>query len=120
EGLVLNDTDGTTSAAVTFFFLGANDADYSVAFWLDAAPTLGGGTPEWDYILHAGDSADDQTFVVRLRPDTRQLQVTVTTSVGGVKHPVTLESGRRVPGSSWVHVAVVRQGPQLKLYLDGV
>jgi hypothetical protein len=120
EGLLLNDTDGTTSAAVTFFFLGANDADYSVAFWLDAAPTLGGGTPEWDYILHAGDSADDQTFVVRLRPDTRQLQVTVTTSVGGVKHPVTLESGRSVPGSSWLHVAVVRQGPQLKLYLDGV
>ncbi|MDQ1647808.1 MAG: hypothetical protein QOJ50_3992, partial [Cryptosporangiaceae bacterium] len=119
EGLQLGSPDGPSPGGAALSTIALSDKDFTVAFWLNAA-TLPAGSNAWNYILHQGDNADDQTLLVRMRSDTRALQVSVTTTVAGVSKPFTVESGRAIPPNKWVHVAIARQGTDLRIYVDGV
>lgn len=106
-------------AADDFDTLGADDGDFSLAFWmrLDQSPT---GT--WRAVIHKGDAITDHTPNIALGPDNR-LYASVTTSGEWTEGRGSVNP---LPTGQWVHVAMVKSGngtagnPRtIKLYLNG-
>ncbi|NEQ50852.1 MAG: hypothetical protein F6K11_12075 [Leptolyngbya sp. SIO3F4] len=102
---VVNDSGSLT--------LGDNNADFSVSFWLKLEEDA---TGTWRTVLHKGATGQDRTFGTWLQPNDNLLHYRISTTAnwnegGNSQTPLIL--------NKWTHVAYVKEGNQLSLYLDG-
>jgi len=109
--------DGSTGMAEIphsgSLFLGAEDRDFAVSFWIYLRT---GATGAWRAIMHKGSSDSQRTFSLWMHPEDDRVHFRISTSAG------PNEGGDSVSSLSlhrWTHVAYVKAGRSLKLYLDG-
>ncbi|MBV5275271.1 MAG: LamG domain-containing protein [Lamprocystis purpurea] len=100
--------------------VGKDNSDFSVSFWiyLQGRPTQG----EWPALLFKGDPAEsdgrfrNRTFALFLNPDSNRIHFRITTdrvpNAGG-------DSNTELTLNRWTHVAYVKAGQRLRLYIDG-
>ncbi len=93
--------------------LGMNNKDFSVAFWMNPKQ---GKTGRWRAIMHKGKSNRERTFAMWMRPQDNRIHFRISTTAswneGG-------DSKAAVAINKWTHVAYVKEGNKLKLYLNG-
>jgi Ca2+-binding RTX toxin-like protein len=109
--------DGGTERAVikhtSALNVGANNSDFSVAFWfqLEAGPN-----GQWRSVIHKGNTGQERGFSIWLHPDSNKIHYRISTSAnwneGGNSNTFLKEK-------QWYHIAYVKSGNQLSLYLDG-
>ena len=90
------------------------DADFSVSFWMLLRSWSADG--DWRSIAHKGSSDDQRTFAMWIEPTRRVLHARISTTADfneGLNGTTPLPLGR------WFHVAYVKQGGELRVYLDG-
>jgi hypothetical protein len=109
--------DGATRFAVVDgapFDLGAGGADFTVAFHLrlDAGPI---GQPR--VVAHHGATDRERTFAIYLGPDSNALSARISTDV--LPDDGIATSATELALNRWTHVAYVKRGPELLLYVDG-
>ncbi|MEM6640173.1 MAG: LamG-like jellyroll fold domain-containing protein [Pseudomonadota bacterium] len=89
------------------------DGDFAVAFWFrpTAAPT-----GAWRSVLYKGDSGSERNFAIFLHPGNNRLHYRLSTSAspndGG-------NSSAVLTGGEWHHLAYVRRGNRLSMYING-
>lgn len=109
-----NGTSGDTVAHSAALDVAANNADFSVEFCITPQQ---GPTGQWRAIVHKGDSNQHRTFAMWLRPTDMRLHYRISTSS-------SWNSGRdsvaALPLNQQTKVTYVREGDQLKLYLNDV
>ena len=94
--------------------VGKNGADFSVSFWiyLPQNPFTG----EWRSLLHKGSSDVERTFAIWLHMNDNGIHYRISTASnlneGG-------DSNGQIPFNSWTHIAYVKSGINLQLYIDG-
>jgi hypothetical protein len=93
--------------------IGRDNADFSVAFWIKLQQDPIGA---WRSLFHKGNRNYQRTFSMWFRPLDNRLHYRATTTQcenegGDSKRPVSL--------NVWTHVACVKAGSRLTLYLDG-
>ena len=92
--------------------VGDNGADFSVSFWIN----LRQQSSLFGTIIHKGDQPGHRTFAVWLYPDSRKLFFGVSTTANSSE---AATSNGELPMNQWAHVALVKEGGDLSLYLDG-
>ena len=88
-------------------------SNFSVAFWLRLD---GGPTGRWESVLQKGQTDQDRTFSIWRRPDNNRLAFRISSSTtfnGGA------DTATELPVGAWTHVAYVKRGDQLQLFLNG-
>ncbi len=95
------------------FYLGENNSDYSVAFWVKLRA---GHTGQHRALIHKGKRRWHQTFSVWMDSDTDFLINNVSTINNSYDGG---ESSREIGLNQWVHVTQVKDADKLYLYLDG-
>src|SRR5439155_2477338 len=97
--------------------VGRNDGDFSVCFWIYPR-TSGAGEP-WRGVLYKGHQDDTgyyRTFSIFLFPNSNQVHYRISTDQndndGG-------NSVQEVRVNQWTHLAYVKRGNSLRLFLDG-
>ena len=116
--------DGTGGYALfahrTSVKVGDNDQDFSVSFWIYVRNT-GATNGPWRGVLYKGheDAAFtdvNRTFGIWLFPDSNTIHYRISTTTdqnaGG-------DSKSTVAVDRWTHIAYVRRGARLQLFLDG-
>jgi len=93
--------------------VGASNADFSVALWVNlaGAPTNAAGC-----LVHKGDTADERTFGIWVPPDGTGPRARVSTTAGP---DAGIDGGAALSTGAWTHVVFAKEGPSLRLYLDG-
>ncbi|MEM6451907.1 MAG: NF038122 family metalloprotease, partial [Cyanobacteria bacterium P01_D01_bin.105] len=93
--------------------LGANNADFSVSFWLKLEED---STGSWRKILHKGETNQDRTFGLWTQPNSNRIHYRISTTAswneGG-------NSQKELTVNQWTHVSYVKEDNKLSLYLDG-
>lgn len=92
--------------------VGNNDADFSVTFWMNLRQ---GFTGVWRAIMHKGNENAQRTFALWMQPNDNRLFYTCTTTA----KTETGVSVAEIPLDAWTHVAYVKSGIRLQLYLNG-
>ncbi len=108
-------------AALSLSELGKENADFSVSFWI--YPGIG-HNGNWRAVMYKGheDAAlsvatSNRTFGIWLHPDSNQLHY----RIGTINNPNEGgESVQEVALNRWTHVAYVKKGAELQLFLNGV
>lgn len=93
--------------------LGESNSDFSVALWVNLqAPPSG----QWRTLLHKGNASTARTPSLFLWPATNRIHYRVSTTgnwnQGG-------DSVGLLPLNTWTHLAMVKRGAALQLYLNG-
>jgi hypothetical protein len=90
------------------------EGDFAVSFWFLMTQSH---TGQWRAVLHKGNVNPQRTFAMWLRPDDDRLQFRISTAGnwndGG-------DSLRALPLNRWSHIAYVKSGNKLSLYINGV
>lgn len=93
--------------------VGKSDADFAVTFWFYLRQ---GATGNWRSIMHKGHRNEQRTFALWMFPNDNRLHYRISTDTawneGG-------DSQAQIALNTWIHVAYVKSGRQLNLYLDG-
>ena len=113
RALVVDPTVGAAAPAGLGPRIGADGADYAVAFWINVGAN---GTGAWRSVMHRGASDAERTFAIWLAPNDNTLHVRVSTTANfneGVDATSPLTVGR------WTHVVCTKVGDRLSVYLDG-
>ncbi|MBA3845506.1 MAG: hypothetical protein H0X45_02550 [Planctomycetes bacterium] len=94
--------------------IGRDGADFTVAFWM---MLRAGPTGAWRSLFHKGASEYERTLALWMQPGSDRIHYRVSTTAswneGG-------DSQGTLIINSWTHVACVKAGRTLRLYLDGV
>ena len=94
--------------------IGKNNADFSILFWMNL---LQDATGTWRTVMEKGDNATTRTPSIFLWNMDNRLSYRVTTTTnwnsGG-------DSVGTMPVGKWTHVAIIKAGLDLSLYLNGV
>ena len=102
-------------ASTTLNQVGANGTDLSTTFWIQLNR---GGTGLWRSVIHKGASYTQRTMTLQLLPNSNHLHYRISTTTdfneGGNS------SVAELPVNAWAHVAYVKSGNQLILYINGV
>jgi Tc toxin complex TcA C-terminal TcB-binding domain/Concanavalin A-like lectin/glucanases superfamily/ABC toxin N-terminal region len=93
--------------------LGRDDGDFSVSFFIQPKQ---GATGRWRVIAHKGNTDTERTFAIWLHPSDTRLHARISTTEDGNEG---LDSATQVAVDRWTHVAYVKAGNELRLYLDG-
>jgi hypothetical protein len=88
-------------------------ADFSVTFWM-LLRTWSPGT--WRVIAHKGTTAQERTFGMWIQLNDRTLHARISTTRDTNEG---LDGATPLPTGRWCHVAYVKQGGELRIYLDG-
>jgi hypothetical protein len=92
--------------------LGNNNADFSVSFWFKLKEDA---TGDWRSITQKGD-ASERTFAMWMHPSSNRIHYRISTTAmmndGG-------DSSATIPLNTWTHLAYVKEGNTLHLYIDG-
>ena len=93
--------------------VGNNGQDFSIAFWMNLTQ---GSTGAWRSIMHKGEENYQRTFAMWMRPSDNRIHFRISTSAnpneGG-------DSQGAIPLNEWTHIAYVKEGQSLKLYING-
>ncbi|MGH8512218.1 MAG: LamG domain-containing protein [Gammaproteobacteria bacterium] len=94
--------------------LGSNGADFSVTFWMNLRQ---GWTGTWRSIMHKGNADTERTFAMWMNPANNSVHYRISTDAdpneGGYA------SVSQIDMNSWTHIAYVKKGKELQLYIDG-
>lgn len=94
--------------------LGKNGADFSVSFWLKLSQ---GYTGAYRSIMHKGKDTFQRTFSLWMRPFDDKIHFRISTNQewnsGG-------DSIAVLTINSWCHIAYVKMGSELRLYINGI
>lgn len=94
--------------------VGASGSDFSIAFWMNLSQ---GSTGVWRSIMNKGTTNNERTFAMWMRPGDNRLHYRISTTSswneGG-------DSRSAIPLNTWTHIAYVKEGQSLKLYINGV
>ncbi|MER5942508.1 LamG-like jellyroll fold domain-containing protein [Streptomyces sp. NPDC001928] len=93
--------------------VGDGGADFTVAFHLRLEE---GFTGKWRSVLHKGAVNEERTFAIWLTPGSNRLHARISTDNNWNEG---LDTTAEVPVGRWTHVTYVKNGAQLRLYLDG-
>lgn len=93
--------------------IGKTNADFSVAFWLKLQE---GGTGAWRALMQKG-AGTNRTFSLFLPPVGNRFHFRVSTVTNWNEGSDAITS---LPTNTWTHVALVKTGLKLRLYLGGV
>ncbi len=93
--------------------LGENNHDFTVAFWVNLQEDF---TGSWRGLAGKGSSWDQRALGVFLRPDSNQLEISISTSDAYNEGFSTASS---LPVGEWRHLAFVKEGSELRAYFDG-
>jgi hypothetical protein len=96
------------------FGIAQGGADFTLAFWFNLEQTA---TGNWRNITHKGNADDERTFALWMRPGDDAIHCRISTlgnSNDGIDGTAT-----KIPLNTWVHVAYVKRGKTLKIYLNG-
>ncbi|MGK0189877.1 MAG: putative repeat protein (TIGR03806 family) [Verrucomicrobiales bacterium] len=113
-GIAFDGIDAVMEVADSAFLrLGDQNDDYTVAFWVKLT---GGAEGSWRAMIQKADNWRDRTFSFFLHPDSERVHYRASTTAawnsGGDSAGVfTLDD--------WAHVACVKEGATLTLYLNG-
>lgn len=121
--LVLDGTNAAVldgPAARAALEMGQDDGDFSVAFWVRPNDSGQPGGP-WRSLLFKGSEANgavvNRTFALFLYPDSNTVHFRISTqgqpNDGG-------DSRARIAAARWSHLAYVKAGRTLRLYINGV
>ncbi len=91
-----------------------SSADFAVSFWFLLNPAQTGNT--WLNLLHKGSSDQDRTFSLWLRPSDNRVSYNLSTSTNASMGGVSVNA---VAVGTWTQIAYVKEGNQLRLYLNG-
>ena len=89
-------------------------ADFAVSFWFLIRP--GQTDTSWLNLLHKGSNDQQRTFSLWVRPSDNRLTYGLSTSSNPQLSGL---SNNAVPLGTWTHLVYVKQGNQLRLYLNG-
>jgi hypothetical protein len=96
--------------------VGKNGADFSVAFWLYLTKP-GAGQHRRIICKSGGDTGNGQrTFAMFMNPNDNGIHYCISTQTNPNVYGY---STRKVALNAWTHVAYVKAGNQLRLYIDG-
>lgn len=95
------------------FLLGADDSDFTVAFWVRLNETA---NSSWRVLMHKGNSDSQRTFAMWLIPNTTRIHYRIS---GATDNDMGGSSVASLPVGDWVHIAYVKEEATLKLYIDG-
>ncbi|HEU0054297.1 MAG TPA: LamG-like jellyroll fold domain-containing protein, partial [Longimicrobium sp.] len=93
--------------------IGAQGADFSVALWL----WVNAASPDFQVVARKGDVDTQRTFGIYVLPNTRKLHYRVSTTEYWNEGN---DSTASLALNAWNHVALVKRGGELRLYLNGV
>lgn len=93
--------------------VGKNGSDFSLSFWINLKQDT---TSQYRSIMHKGGANEQRTFALWLYPNTRRIQFAVSTDLHTTQGSI---STNQLPFEEWAHVAMVKSGNQLTLFLDG-
>ncbi|MEM6632597.1 MAG: PA14 domain-containing protein, partial [Bacteroidota bacterium] len=94
--------------------VGTEGKDFSIAFWINLTQS---STGEWRSIMHKGESNSQRTFAMWMRPSDNRIHYRITTDANGNEGG---DSQTPLPVNQWSHIAYVKEGQSLKLYINGV
>ena len=94
--------------------IGQNNADFSAAFFLNLRQ---GTTGLWRSLIHKGAINDERTFGIWAFNTDNRLAYQVSTSAAWVESGT---SAAQIPLNQWVHIAFVKSGNAIRLYINGV
>ena len=92
--------------------LGRDDGDFAVAYWLRPDAT---GYSNWKSLFNKGNHYGERLAATFFVPGTTKLSIQFSTAV-------TLDEGvhtSALPPHQWTHVAVVKEGRQVRVYFNG-
>ncbi len=92
----------------------SNNRDFSAEFWIKPEE---GPTGEYRAIAYKGTTSKERLFAMWLRPDNMHLLYRISTTSSWNEGRF---SNQPLPINEWTHVAYVREGNKLKLYLNGI
>ncbi|HYF51878.1 MAG TPA: PKD domain-containing protein [Planctomycetota bacterium] len=93
--------------------VGKAGADFTVAYWINLRQ---GATGAWRNIIHKGNADSDRTFAMWMHPYDNRLHYRVSTTASWNEGS---DSTAQLALNAWTHVACVKSGNTLKLYLNG-
>lgn len=105
ESVVVGDTSSLS--------LSKNNDDFSVAFWIKPEADA---TGKWRKVIHRGATNQERTFAIWMHPHSNRLHYRISTTASwneGGNSQTALEV------NEWTHIAYVREGDRLLLYLNG-
>lgn len=95
--------------------VGRDNRDFTVSFWIYPNDT-GSGT-SWRQVLYKGQEGVNRTFGIWLYPDANTVHFRIATTGswndGG-------NSRTQLPTQRWSHLAYVKSGKMLRLYINGI
>jgi hypothetical protein len=99
--------------------LGLGNRDFSLSFWIWPEDV---GAGAWRGVLFKGNetrpqSKWDRTPSIWLHPNENRVHFRISTSAGSDEGGV---SAARLPVEAWTHIAYVKTGRRLRLYLNGL
>ncbi len=93
--------------------LGAGDADFTVAFWVNLQED---STGSWRGLAGKGTTYNQRAIGIYLRPDSNRMEISISTAA---HYNEGISSSHRLSAGAWTHLAVTKEGPALRLYVDG-
>ncbi|MEO1573974.1 MAG: LamG-like jellyroll fold domain-containing protein, partial [Pseudomonadota bacterium] len=108
------DSDDDTMTLPNSVVLTPGTSNFSVAFWLKLE---NGPTGRWDALMHKGNSDAERTFALWRRPDSNRIGFRISTSTSTNQGT---DSASALTVGQWTHVAYVKRGGQLELFINGV
>lgn len=103
----------TAPASTLLNSLGANNADFSVAFWVKPNGTTGG----WRPLFHKGNSDTERGPGLWLNPGNNRIHFRISTTAAWNEGTDSVAS---LPDNTWSHVACVKAGNKWRCYINGV
>jgi len=95
--------------------------DYSVSFWayLTHQPVVSGSGKQCP-LLHKGGVGDDQSPSFTVSTQSRKVRFVQSTDSSEFPDGEFVESHARMPVQRWTHVALVRTGHDMQLWINGI
>lgn len=93
--------------------VGAAGQDFSVAYWLNLQE---GHNGKWRLIMQKGAFTNQRTFAMWMRPSDNRILIAASTTANNNEN---ISSQAEIPLNEWMHIAYVKEGGKLKLYLNG-
>jgi len=94
-----------------------DSANFCITTWLYL---LADSTGQWRTVLHKGSRDNERTPTLFLEPQTRGLELFVSTTDDSFPSGERLWSNSMLPLRKWTHIAACAEGNNLRLFVNGI